>query len=185
MAALLPQLQEQAIAFREGFNTPGMALAVVTRDNVYPLTSGYCTEGKSRPIRTSTRFQFASVSKPITATFAAMLVSQGLLSWDDRISDLLPGFEFADASATQLTTVRDMLNQRSGLPGSSGIFWKASACRRRPFSTKCATFTQRRISARSGSTRISASRSAASRRQPSRARIFRERSGSCSCAPLA
>jgi CubicO group peptidase (beta-lactamase class C family) len=122
VVALLPQLQEQVNTFRQGFNTPGMAIAVVTRDNVYPLTSGYCTEGKSRPIRTSTRFQFASVSKPITATFVAMLVSQGLLSWDDRIVDLLPDFEFADASANELTTLRDMLSHRSGLPGSSGDF---------------------------------------------------------------
>lgn len=118
--ALLPQLRKQAVSFRRGFDTPGMALAVVTRDRIYPLTSGVCEAGRARPIRTTTLFQFASVSKPITATFAAMLVSQGRLSWDDRIRDLLPGFTFADLRPTRLATIRDMLDQRSGLPGSAG-----------------------------------------------------------------
>ncbi len=120
--ALLPQLRNKAAQFRRAFDTPGLALAVVTRDRVYPLVSGVCEEGRARPIRPTTLFQYASVSKPITATFAAMLVSQGKLSWDDRVHDLLPWVRFASERPTRLATIRDMLSQRSGLPGSAGEF---------------------------------------------------------------
>ncbi|HEY8900119.1 MAG TPA: serine hydrolase domain-containing protein [Chthoniobacterales bacterium] len=119
--ALLPQLRKRAVAFRRGFDTPGMALAVVTRDRVYPLVTGVCETGRARPIRATTLFQFASMSKPITSTFAAMLVSQGRLGWDSRIHDLLPWFRVAETRPTRLATIRDMLDLR-GLPGPAGDF---------------------------------------------------------------
>lgn len=120
--ALLPELRRDALRYRRAFDTPGMAIAVVTRNRIYPLVSGVCEAGQSRPVRPATRFQYASVSKPITATFAAMLVSEGKLDWDDRLHDLLPNVRFANPRPTRLTTIRDLLSQRSGLPGSAGEF---------------------------------------------------------------
>jgi CubicO group peptidase (beta-lactamase class C family) len=42
-------------------------------------------------------FQLASLSKPISSTVVAAFVSDGLITWDSRISDLNPAFKLADA----------------------------------------------------------------------------------------
>lgn len=119
---LLPDLEQITHRYATAFGAPGVAVAIVTPDEVRSITFGVREAGRFAPITSSTVFQLASVSKPITATFAAALVSQGRLSWDTPIGDLLPEFTFADPSITRRTTVRDLLSQRSGLPGETGDF---------------------------------------------------------------
>ncbi|HEY8503874.1 MAG TPA: serine hydrolase domain-containing protein, partial [Gemmataceae bacterium] len=117
LAALEP-LAEQTLK-RTG--VPGMAVAVVHRDEVVYLRGfGVRDAAGDDPIDPDTVFQVASVSKPITTTVLAALVGEGVIRWDDRVTDHLPGFRLADPWVTSEVTIRDMLCHRSGLPDHAG-----------------------------------------------------------------
>jgi CubicO group peptidase (beta-lactamase class C family) len=65
-----------------------------------------------RPIDGRTNFRLASVTKAFTAAAVMLLVRDGRLGYDDRLTDLLPGFpEYGRA-----ITVRHLLQHTSGLP---------------------------------------------------------------------
>jgi CubicO group peptidase (beta-lactamase class C family) len=118
--AILPKLQRIADTYRIKTHTPGLAIAVVTPNNTYYVNSGRISASSPRRVSASTVFQVASVSKAITGTYAARLVTEGKLQWDDRIVDLLPWFRFASEDVTRRVTVLDMLTQRSGLIFGTG-----------------------------------------------------------------
>src|SRR5215472_11452872 len=100
---------------------PGLAVAVVFQDKVVFL-KGYGVRkiGDPAPVDADTVSEVASVSKPISSTIMASLVSTGDIGWDDRIVDLDTGFALSDAAATQRVTIRDMFAHRSGLPTGAG-----------------------------------------------------------------
>src|SRR5215472_2498145 len=100
---------------------PGLAVAVVYQDKVVFLKGyGVRKVGEPAPVGADPLFEVASVSKPISSTILASLVSTGDIGWDDRIVDLDPGFALFDAAATQQVTIRDMFAHRSGLPTGAG-----------------------------------------------------------------
>jgi CubicO group peptidase (beta-lactamase class C family) len=114
----LEKIAQQTVA-RNG--VPGLAIAVVYRDEVVYLKGfGVRETGKNDPVTPDTVFQIASMSKPISATVVAALVSDGVVSWDDSIVTYLPGFALYDPYVTREVTIRDMFAHRSGLPGSAG-----------------------------------------------------------------
>ncbi|WP_051094116.1 serine hydrolase [Kaistia granuli] len=119
--AALPRLEamaEKAVADRA---VPGLSVAVVHNDEVVYLKGfGHREAGKVETVDADTVFQIASLSKPVSATVVASLVSAGLVGWDSRIADLDPGFRLQDPYPTAELTIRDLLAHRSGLPGVAG-----------------------------------------------------------------
>ncbi|TIR95812.1 MAG: beta-lactamase family protein, partial [Mesorhizobium sp.] len=57
---------------------------------------GHREAGRPELVDADTVFQIASLSKPISATVVAALVSDGIVSWDSKIADLDPAFRLAD-----------------------------------------------------------------------------------------
>jgi CubicO group peptidase (beta-lactamase class C family) len=100
---------------------PGFAIGVVHDDEVV-WTKGFGVRrvGAPDPVDADTVFQLASMSKPISSTVIAALVGKGIVGWDDRIVEHDPGFALHDPYPTTEVTIRDMLDHRSGLPGSAG-----------------------------------------------------------------
>jgi CubicO group peptidase (beta-lactamase class C family) len=102
---------------RTEYNLPGMAVAVVCRDEVLMIKSyGFCDLEKKKPINEHTVFPIGSSAKPFTSTLAAVLVSKGLMHWDDPITKYLPYFELnikTDDPSDQVT-IRDLLSHRTG-----------------------------------------------------------------------
>jgi beta-lactamase class C len=47
---------------------------------------------------------------------AALMVQDGVISWDTKIANVLPTFSLADVDASQKLTVADILSHRVGLP---------------------------------------------------------------------
>jgi len=91
---------------------PGAVLCVVDSGRVTYLRAygNRAVVPVCEPMTTNTVFDLASLSKPIGAGSAALLlIEQGRLSADDKVSTYLPAF-LTDA------TVRDLLTHRSGLP---------------------------------------------------------------------
>lgn len=104
---------EQAM---EEWQVPGLALAVVRNDSVlYTRGYGVRTFRSSAPVDDHTLFEIGSATKPFTATLVAMLVAEGRMRFDERISQYLPGFRMSDAYANSEVTLRDALSHRTGL----------------------------------------------------------------------
>lgn len=100
---------------------PGMAVAVVI-DGKTVLAQGWGTReaGKNAPVDARTVFQIASISKSLSATVAAIEVSQGKVSWDDPVARYLPDFALSNAYVSTHGTIGDFFAHRSGLPGTAG-----------------------------------------------------------------
>jgi CubicO group peptidase (beta-lactamase class C family) len=107
------------------FGVPGMAIAIV-KDGQVLAARGYGVRrlGEPAPVDGETLFEVASNSKAFTAVALAMLVDEGKLNWEDRVTDHLPGFRMYDDYASGAMTVRDLLTHRSGLGlGAGDLLW--------------------------------------------------------------
>jgi CubicO group peptidase (beta-lactamase class C family) len=121
VGAAIPGLQELANKAIANGGVPGLAIAVVYNDEViYAGGFGVREAGKPDAVDPNTVFQLASLSKPISSTIVAALVSDGIVSWDSRISNLDPAFQLHDAYPTEQVTIRDLFAHRSGLSGNAG-----------------------------------------------------------------
>jgi CubicO group peptidase (beta-lactamase class C family) len=119
--ATLPELEKLARQTLKKTAVPGMAIAVVYKDEVVFLKGfGVREAGKDESVDEDTVFQLASVSKPITSTILALLVGLGVIAWDDWVIDHYPGFVLHDPWVTRNLTLRDLLCHRSGLPEHAG-----------------------------------------------------------------
>jgi CubicO group peptidase (beta-lactamase class C family) len=117
----LAQMDQLAAQTLKKTGVPGMAIAVVYKDQVVYLKGfGVRTAGQNQPVDADTVFQLASVSKPIAATVMARLVGEGVISWDDLVIKHDPDFEMAQPYLTHAVTLRDMFSHRSGLGDHAG-----------------------------------------------------------------
>ncbi|MEI9403791.1 serine hydrolase [Mesorhizobium argentiipisi] len=117
----LPKLEALAQGAVADGAVPGLAIAVVHNDEVVFLKGfGHREAGKPETVDADTVFQIASLSKPVSATVVAALVSDGVVSWNSKIADLDPSFRLADPYPTSELTIRDLFSHRSGLPGTAG-----------------------------------------------------------------
>jgi CubicO group peptidase (beta-lactamase class C family) len=114
---------------RKEFDVPGIAVAIV-KDGEIVLEKGYGVReiGKPEPVDAHTLFAIASNTKAFTSASLAILMDEGKLSWDDRVTDRLPWFQMSDAFVTREMTIRDLLVHRSGLALGAGdlLFWPAT-----------------------------------------------------------
>lgn len=108
------------------FKVPGMAVGIVKADKVL-LTKGYGTReiGKQGKIDSDTLFKIASNSKAFTTAALAILVDEGLVSWDGPVVDYIPEFRMSDPWVTANFNVTDLLTHRSGLRSHVGdqLLW--------------------------------------------------------------
>jgi CubicO group peptidase (beta-lactamase class C family) len=93
-------------------DAPGAAVVVV-QDGKIVFERGYGVRDISgkQAIDSRTNFRLASVSKQFTAMAIMLLVHDGKLHYDDRLSDVLPGFP----GYGKQITIRNLLNHTSGL----------------------------------------------------------------------
>jgi len=121
VVAAIPRLEELAKKAIANEEVPGLSIGVVYKDEVAYLEGfGLRASGKPDTVNADTVFQLASLSKPIASTIVAALVSDGVVSWDSRISDLDPAFQLRNAYPTEQVTIRDLFAHRSGLSGNAG-----------------------------------------------------------------
>src|SRR6185503_19704610 len=100
---------------------PGMAIAIVENGAV-TLARGFGVRklGTTEKVDADTIFMTGSTGKAMTVAALATLVDAGKLKWDDRVSDLIPGFQMYDPWVTREMTLRDLLVHRSGLGLGAG-----------------------------------------------------------------
>ncbi len=134
LAHLLPVAVQAQTAPLQGLDTyiesamkdwevPGLAIAVVKDDSVI-FAKGYGVRelGKPGAVDENTLFAIASTSKAFTVAALGMLVDEGKLSWDDRVTDRLPEFELEDPYVTREIRIRDLLTHRAGVARDDNLW---------------------------------------------------------------
>ena len=103
-------------ALRQKVGAPGLSIAIVDEGQTV-LAKGYGVRklGSPEKVDADTLFMTGSTGKAMTVAALATLVDAGKLSWDDKVTDRLPGFQMYDPWVTRELTVRDLLVHRSGL----------------------------------------------------------------------
>ena len=108
----------------DNWKVPGMGVALC-KDGKMVLCKGYGVKNLDNPedrVTEHTLFQIGSVSKSFTAAVTAQLVDEGLISWDDRVKDILPDFEMWDPWVTANIQVKDLTSHRSGMRDDIGTY---------------------------------------------------------------
>lgn len=129
----LPKLVKTVMA---NTGIPGVAVAVVhDGKTVYAQGFGVRKVGNPAPVTPDTVFQIASVSKSITGTVVARVVSQHMQAnatasdkppacqdvlWSTPVDCYLPDFTLGAPWVAEHVTVGDLLSHRSGLPAGFG-----------------------------------------------------------------
>ena len=98
----------------DGIGFSGAVLCAHKGKVVAAIAVGSTNGKKPAPIKTTTLFEIASVTKPFTATAILMLRDRGKLKLDDSISKHLPG---VPRNCRQIT-IRHLLQHTSGIPGN-------------------------------------------------------------------
>lgn len=103
------------------WQVPGLAIGIVKDDSLI-FAKGYGVRelGKEAKVDERTIFAVASNTKAFTVALLGMLVDEGKLNWDDRVTDYLKDFQMYDPYVTREIRIRDLLTHRSGLPTFGG-----------------------------------------------------------------
>jgi CubicO group peptidase (beta-lactamase class C family) len=103
------------------FDVPGIAVAIVKDDKMI-FAKGYGVRSLSskKKVDENTLFGIASNSKAFTTAAIGILVDEGKLKLDDKLTDYIPEFKMYDPYVTAEFTIRDMLTHRSGLGLGAG-----------------------------------------------------------------
>ena len=98
-------------SFASTNNLSGSVLIVRDGKTLFAKSYGFADEAKRIRNGPNTRFHIASLSIPFTSTAVLRLIDQGKLSFDTRVSEIVPGIPNGDK-----ITIRNLLLQNSNLP---------------------------------------------------------------------
>ena len=103
------------------FNVPGIAVAII-KDGKVVISKGYGVSSikSQQKVDGNTLFGIASNSKAFTTAALGMLVDEGKLNWDDKVTKYIPEFKMYNDYVTNEFTIRDLLTHRSGLGLGAG-----------------------------------------------------------------
>ena len=99
---------------------PGLAVGVVEGQQIVHVRGFGAADAGGRAVNPDTPFVLASTSKELTALAAMQLVELRKLDLDAAVRSYLPWFATADRELSDRITVRQLLNQTSGLSTLTG-----------------------------------------------------------------
>ncbi len=94
------------------------AVVLVYQDGqpILEKAAGFADREAAIPVRLDTIFRYASVTKPIVAVTALVMIDKGLLRLEDRVADYLPWFRPKTPDGREAAiTIRHLLTHTSGL----------------------------------------------------------------------
>ena len=131
-AQILTSNQVDSIAEKtlSTFNVPGIAVAII-KDGKVIHAKGYGVRSirTNQKVDENTLFGVASNTKAFTAAALGMLVDEKRITWDTKVTDVIPEFKMYDPYVTNEFTIRDLLTHRSGLGLGAGdlMIWPDSS----------------------------------------------------------
>ncbi len=124
------EIDRLTVRVMKEFNVPGIAVAVVKDDRVIHM-KGYGVRSIVTGQKTdeNTLFAIASNTKAFTAAAVGILIDDGKLSWDTKVTEIIPEFRLYDSYVTEDFNIRDLLTHRSGMREGAGdlMGWPDSA----------------------------------------------------------
>jgi CubicO group peptidase (beta-lactamase class C family) len=112
------------------FDVPGIAVGII-KDGKLIHAKGYGVRSikSNQKVDENTLFGIASNTKAMTAAALGMLVDEKKITWDTKVTDVIPDFKLYDAFVTNEFTIRDLLTHRSGLGLGAGdlMIWPDSS----------------------------------------------------------
>jgi len=112
----------------ERLRIPGLALGIVHGDQVVEARGFGVADSTGRAVTAQTPFYIGSLTKSFTALAVMQLVEAGKIDLDAPVRNYLPWFLVADREASEQITVRQLLNQTTGLSEKDGNHvWSSSA----------------------------------------------------------
>jgi CubicO group peptidase (beta-lactamase class C family) len=117
---LIARIDSFVEAERTRSRIPGIALAIV-QDGTIVHARGFGTRGAGEPVSATTPFPIGSLTKSFTAVLVRQLADAGRIDVDAPLQRYLSWFKLADAEASARITVRQLLNQTSGLSRTVGV----------------------------------------------------------------
>ncbi len=105
-------------------DVPGAAVGILV-DNEIVVSKGYGTRNieEGLPVTNKTLFQVGSITKGFTSFLIGQLVEEGLMDWDDPITNHIPHFKLKDPYTTYNITIRDYLTHVSGYPCHDAVWY--------------------------------------------------------------
>lgn len=85
------ELSLKITAYARQQKIPGYAIAVYQSGKLQLFVDGKCVNGS--PISSSSLFRIGSVTKSLVSLMVQKIVDQGLVSWETKVSELLPNFK--------------------------------------------------------------------------------------------
>jgi len=98
---------------------PGLSLGIVHGNQIVHLQGFGAADATGRMVTPQTPFILGSISKSFTALAVMQLVEAGKVELDAPVQRYLPWFRVADPTASARISVRQLLNQTSGIPANS------------------------------------------------------------------
>jgi CubicO group peptidase (beta-lactamase class C family) len=118
-----PALEQYVNASMKDWKVPGASVAIVKDGSVvYMKGFGVRDVRTNQPVTPDTLFDIGSCTKAFTSAAVAMLVDDGKMQWDGKVSEYIPFFHLYDPEADEHVTMRDLLTHRTGVPGND-LMW--------------------------------------------------------------
>jgi CubicO group peptidase (beta-lactamase class C family) len=114
----------------QAFNVPGIAVAVIKDDKVVHMKGyGVSSIATGKKMDENTLFGIASNSKAFTSAALGILIDEGKLTWETRVTDIIPEFRLYNSYVTEDFNIKDLLTHRSGMGLGAGdlMMWPDSA----------------------------------------------------------
>lgn len=95
----------------------GAGVSIVRGDSIV-ISDGYGKRNSTtnKDVNGQTIFRLGSLSKGFTGILAANLVDEGVMHWEDKVSDYIPGFQLGDSGNPAKITLANILSHTSGAP---------------------------------------------------------------------
>lgn len=95
----------------------GAGVSIVKSDSII-ISEGYGKKSVqlNNKVDGETVFRLGSLSKGFAGILAASLTNEGILKWDDQISEYIPGFQLGKAPVADKITLANVLSHTTGTP---------------------------------------------------------------------
>ncbi|KAI1378290.1 beta-lactamase/transpeptidase-like protein [Hypoxylon crocopeplum] len=110
-------IRSQISQIRKAFGTPSITCGVLHHgERIFHHAEGFADVHAKRVPDVDTVYPIASCSKAFTSATCAILVDEGLLSWDEPVSSYLPEFKTVhNKEVSQTATLIDLCSHSTGL----------------------------------------------------------------------
>ena len=96
---------------------PGAVFSVAKENRVlYSKAFGVSSVDTQKRVTTDTLFHIGSTHKAITSLLIAVLVDEGVLSWDTKAQDIYEKFTLSNETYASKITIRQLLDMSAGFP---------------------------------------------------------------------